>query len=234
MSKLKPVSADPSRETLRKAIEERNAAKDVCARADLAERNGEELVRSAEANLATFDNIDEAIVAHRADKFKRAATGGPAPDTALPDELTKRRRARDESRDMLAAARSARASLVAELEAAQKTLQRAEHKVSEAAGAILAAEAVRLAGALRTAWATTWFLHDVLSALPLPLPRDAVDVCQEIVKFDYRQFPGGRNAARARAGEDWRTWSAALSEDADAQPLKFDDGPSSAAVERVA
>ncbi len=228
------MTPSPSRDALRRAIADRDAAKEALAHATAAERAGIDLLAAAEKELKACGDLDGVIVQHRAKRIKDAAQGGPVADLKLPAELVERRAARDEAREHVVANEVAHASLVRELEAAQKALQRAEHRVSEAVALILQAEANRLAGALQTAWNAVWMLHDVLAVLPVPLPRDAVDVVQQIGRFDYRQFSGGRNQALARAGEDWRTWQKLLCEDADAHPLKFNDSASSTVVERVA
>jgi len=142
-----------------------------------------------------------------------------------------------EAASAVAAAKAASASLVAELETAQKVLQQAEHRVSEAAATIIHEDAIKQAAALRQAWNVVWQLTDVLNALrgvptSLPLPPDAVHLLHLIAGFDHRQFPGGRNVALGRAGERWRVWHQRLCEDPNAP--RPDDGASSAVVERVA
>ncbi len=232
------VPSDPSRDALRGAIADRAAAKDAWAHATAAERAGIELLAAAEKELEAFGDLDDVIVQHRAKRIKDAAKGGPAADLKLPAELVERRVARTEALEHVVANKVAHASLVRELEAAQKALQRAEHRVSEAAGAILREEAIEQAAALRAAWADVWRLADALNALrsvPLSLPPDAVHFLELVAAFDHRQFPGNFNSALKRAGERWRLWHKSLCDDPDApKPELSDDDASSAVVGRVA
>jgi len=226
------------RAALQVAIAARVVAEERLRLARQAESRGSELLDAAEAKLAAFGDIDTAIIQHRAAKFKTAAAGGPAPDTRLPDDLETRRRGRDEARDVLAAAKAAHDSLVADVAQAQKAFQRAERLVDEAAQAILAQQAVLLAANLKATWAGVWHLFDTLSALPgssEQLPAEAVRILRMLPGIDHRQWAGGKNAALARAKERWKAWFAALLTDANAPvPDLVDDGASSAPVHRVA
>lgn len=237
-----PVPPNPARETLRKAIAGRDTAKEAARVAGEAAQRGKELLRSVEAKLAAFGDVYAAILKHRAASFKTAAQGGPKPSLALPNDLLKRERGRDEAASAAAAAQAAHTSLVAELETAQKVLQRAEDLVSEVAGAIISEEAIKQAAALKAAWGSVWHLVDTLNSLrgvptSSPLPADAVRLLQLIAgRFDHRQFPGNFNVAVQQAGDRWRAWHRALCENADAEmpvPELVGDGASSI-LERVA
>jgi hypothetical protein len=111
-----------------------------------------------------------------------------------------------------------------------------------AASAVLADEATKQAEALRQAWSAVWHGLDTLGALRgawLPvrpeIRPDAIRLIQMLGALDHRQFPAGRNAPLARAGQRWKDWHAALSKDASAEAPDFrDDGASVANVYRVA
>ena len=238
--KISPVASKPpaQRAELQDAIARRQAAEEQLSLAQQAESRGSELLEAAQTKLASFGDVDAAIVQHRAAKFKNAATGGPAPDMSLPDDLAKRRHGRDEARDVLAAAKAAHDSLVADVAQGQKALKRAERLVGDAAQAILNREAALLAANLKASWASVWHLFDTLSALPgssQQLPADAVNILRMLPGIDHRQWAGGRNAALARAKERWKAWFEALLKDGAApMPELVDDGVSSAPVNRVA
>jgi hypothetical protein len=216
------------RAALRDSIRNRDAMQERVHHAQAAERRGRELLDAAEAELASFGDVDAAILNHRADKIKRAATGGPSPDMSLPDVLVKRRTARDEAREHVAATKVAHESLVSDLGHAQNALRQAEQHVSDAATAVLVEEGVAVAAALRAALENVWQSYDVLNALagcwlayaqgshPIRLPSDAVRTLQFITALDHRQHPGGTNVAFNRATQQWRNWHKMLCKDSDA------------------
>lgn len=70
----------------------------------------------------------------------------------MPEDLVRRERARDEAASAVAAARAAHASLARELAAAERALERAEFKVSEAALEVLAAGVIEPGRALTRIW----------------------------------------------------------------------------------
>jgi hypothetical protein len=240
-----PVAPDnPTRSTLRSAIVECNVAKERMQRAKQTVQRARELLKGSEEKLTAFGDVDALILKHRADKIKRAATGGPAPDMSLPDDLVARRTMRDEAREHVAAAKAAHESLVADLGQAESAVRKANLRVSECAIEILVAEGAIQAAALKSAWKNLWDTFDELSALagcwwpgnesprPTRLPADAIQVLQATAQYDHRQHPGGSNAALKQAGERWRAWHERLCSDADAKFV--DDDASSGTVERVA
>jgi hypothetical protein len=230
------------RAALRDSLGERDAIQERVHHAQAAEKRGRELLDAAEDKLASFGDVDAAVLNHRADKIKRAASGGPSPDMNLPDVLIKRRAARDEALERFAATKVAHESMVVDLEHAQSALRRAEQDVSEAATAILVDEGVVTAAALRAAWNSVWNNYDELNALagcwlphaegsrPPLLPANLVSIIQLIGALDHRQHPGGTNVAYNRATQQWRIWHETLRKDANAgKPDAGDD-----AVKRVA
>jgi len=227
------------RDALRKAIAERGAATEAVRVArDSADRSAEQ-VRTAERTLAAFGDVDNAILRHRAASFKNAAQGGPKPSLALPDDLLKKERGRDEAASAVAAVRVAHGSLVGELAEAQAALRKAERKVSELAGQVLVAETTEQGGALTDIWNSLWATIDMLNALRaslrIQLPREVVRTLQSFEAMDHRMFAGGRNDQLARAAEHWRSYHAALCESADAtQPGLNNESISSAVINRVA
>jgi len=232
-----PVSTE--RAALRLAIAERNAAKEVARVASETGDRSQEQVRNAEARLAAFGNVDDAILKHRAASFKSAAQGGPKPSLALPDDLVRRERARDEAASAAAAANAAHASLASELTQAKSALRKAELKVSETAGQVLVAEAAERGRSLSDLWNGLWSTIDELNALRssphVKLPNDIIRTLQSFAAMDYRQFAGGRNQQLARADQHWRLYYVALCKSADATPPDpINDSVASVVVERVA
>jgi hypothetical protein len=227
------------RDALREAIADRNAAEEVMRVAREAADRSKEQVRSAEAKLAAFCDVDDAILKHRAASFKIAAQGGPKPSLALPSDLVRRERARDEAAAAVAAAKAAHASLAAELSQADNVLRRAELKVSETAGEVLVAEAAEQGRTLNDIWSDLWTTVDALNALRaslhVKLPPDIIRTLQSFAAMDHRQFPGGRNEQLAKAIRRWRAYHSGLCKSADAtQPDPINDGVSSTVIERVA
>jgi hypothetical protein len=227
------------RAALRKAIAEREAAKEaVRVAGETADRSAEQ-VRNAVKKLAGFGDVDDAILKHRAASFKSAAQGGAKPSLALPEDLVRRERARDEAASAVAAAKAAHASLASELAAAENVVRKAESKVSEMAAEILVAVAAEPGRALTELWNVLWGTIDALNALRasllVKLPPEIIHTLQSFEAMDHRQFPGGRNEQLARAIQHWKAYHSGLCKNADAaEPNPINDGVSSAVVERVA
>jgi hypothetical protein len=232
------ISTD-ERAALRKAIAERDAANEaVRVASGPADRAGQ-LLRAAETKLAAFGDVDGAILKHRANSFKNAAQGGGSkPSLALPDDLLKKERGRDEAASAVAAARVAHSSLVGELAEAQAALRKAERKTLELAGQVLIAETTQQGNSLTTIWNDLWASIDALNALRstgVQLPREVVRTLQSFEGLDHRQFPGNRNEQLARAVQYWKAYRNALYKSADAtEPAPINDGVPPSAVERVA
>jgi hypothetical protein len=226
------------RAALRKAIAEREARTEAVRTASASVDRAKQLLRAAEVKLIAFGDVDGAILKHRAASFKSAAQGGPTPSLALPAELLKRERARDEAASALAAARAAHSSLVGELAEAQASLRKTETKVSELAGQVLIVETAEQGSALTTIWNDLWATIDALNALRstgVQLPREVVRTLQSFEGMDHRQFPGNRNEQLVRAIQHWKVYRNALCQCADAtEPNPIDGGVTPAAAERVA
>jgi hypothetical protein len=228
------------RAALRTAIGERDAAKEQAGVAsETADRSAEQ-VRSAEKMLACFGDVNDAILKHRAASFKSAAQGGAKPSLALPADLVRRERARDEAASAVAAAKAAHASLASELTAAKSALRKAELKVSETAGEVLVAKAAEQGRILTDVWTDLWAKIDALNALRaslhIRLPPEIIHTLQSFEAMDHRQFPGGRNERLGKAIQHWRTYHSDLCKSADATQSDhpINDGESSAVIERVA
>jgi hypothetical protein len=246
--KVKLAIPPPDRRAaLRDAVRERDTIQKRVHHAQAAEKRGHELLDAADANLTSFGDVDAAVLNHRADKIKRAAMGGPSPDMNLPAVLIKRKAARDEALEHVAAIKVAHESLVVDLGHAQNALRRAEQHVCESATAILVEEGAVIAAALRAAWNSVWASYDELNALsgcwlpfaegsrPPRLPADLVSTLQFIAALDHRQHPGGKNVAFNRASQHWRRWHETLCKDVDAAKRESgDDSSSSADTKRVA
>jgi hypothetical protein len=232
------VTVTTQRDALRDAITERDAAKEKVRVAAESAECGKQLLRTAQRKLEQFGDVDGAILKHRAASFKGAAQGGPKPSLALPDDLVRRERARDEAASAVAAAKVAHGSLVGEFAEVQAALRKAETMVSELAGQVLIAETAEHASALPTIWNDLWATIDALNALrstAVQLPREVVRTLQSFEALDHRQFPGNRNERLARAVQHWKAYRQALCKSADpVDPDPTNDGISSAVVERVA
>ena len=220
---------------LSKAIAERDAAREALRIASEASQRGRELLQAAEDKLRSFGDVDGAILTHRARSFKSAAQGGSKPSLALPDDLLKRERGRDEAASAVAAAQAATESLAADAARSEKALRQAERQVSERAVEILVAEGIDVAATLRAAWQDVWEKLDALNALagasvlaPVRLPPDVIKLLQTLSAFDHRQFAGGHNAALSQAREHWRNRHAELCRDADSE-MPEDDAAKQAA-----
>jgi hypothetical protein len=244
-AQIKPVTPAPPerRAALRAAIAERAVAEEQLRRAQQAEKRGHDLLDAAEAKVAVLGDVDDLILGHRADKIKQAAAGGPAPNMSLPDDLVERKAASDEAQAVLAAAKAAHQSLVADVAQAEAANRKAELKVSGCAVEILVAKGMLKAGALKLAWGKVWELN-ALAGCWWPgagaprrteLPAAAIRPLQVTAQYDHRQFAGNFNSGLKRSGERWRAWHAALCRDADAEmPEIVHDGASSTAVDSAA
>jgi hypothetical protein len=230
------------RDELRKAITEREVARETFRVSSETAAKAKELLKAAQAKLAAIGDVNEEILNCRAASFKRAAQGGPKPSLSLPDDLVRRSRARDDAAATVAATQAAYASLSGELATAEVALHKAEAKVSEKASAVLVAGAAEPGRNLNAIWNELWATIDALNALRLALrvklPADIVRTLQSFEAMDHRGFPGGRNAALATAAQHWKAYHAALCADAEAQAPTSHDGDgnasSAAVVERVA
>ena len=232
------ISTD-ERAALREAIAERDAANEAVRVASGSADRARQLLRTAETKLAAFGDVHGAILKHRADSFKNAAQGGGSkPSLALPDDLLKKERGRDEAASAVAAAKVAHGSLVGELAEAQAALRKAERKTSELAGQVLIAETAEQGVALNTIWSDLWATIDALNALRstgIQLPREVVRTLQSFAGLDHRQFAGGFNQQLARGVQYWKAYRNALYKSADAtEPDPINDGVPPSAVERVA
>jgi hypothetical protein len=231
------------RDELRKAITEREVARETFRVSSETAAKAKELLKAAQVKLAAFGDVNAEILDCRAASFKRAAQGGPKPSLNLPDELVRRSRARDDAAATVAATQAAHASLSGELAAAEVALHKAESKVSEKASEVLVAGAAEPGRALTDIWGELWATIDALNALRLglrvKLPADIVRTLQSFESMDHRQHPGGRNQQLSSAAQHWKAYHAALCADANATaPDSIDGGDgnasSAAVVERVA
>jgi len=218
-----------ARTALRRAITECKAANVRRRRLESAEQLARELWTASERALLAFNDVDATIVEHRAEEFKRVATGSSLPAPNLPDGLAARLAMRDEALKQVTAAKITHENLVADLNQAEDTMQQARLNVAIAAFDVLMAEGAKQATALNAAWNEIWHQFDRLSALadcrlhyaetsfPITLPSETVSLLQTIAALDGRQFANGRNDAAANAGEVWCRWFKLLLTDAEAE-----------------
>jgi hypothetical protein len=223
---------------LRQAIALVEVTKEKVEVAGKSSERGKQFLRDAQRRLEQFGDVDAEIRDVRTTSFKNAAKGGPKPSLALPADLLKRERARDEAASAVAAARAAHGSLVGEFAEAQAALRKAESKVSELADQVLVAEIAEQGSALMAIWNDLWATIDALNGLRsagVQLPRQVILTLQSFGGMDHRQFPGNRNPQLARAVQHWKAYRDALCQSADAtQPNPIDGGVTPAAAERVA
>ena len=103
------------RAALRRAIAERKAANARHHHAEQAEQLARESLTVAERALRAFADVEMSLVQHRAEEFKRAATGVPLPDFSLSEDLVTRQMKRDEARERVIAAKATYESLLTDL-----------------------------------------------------------------------------------------------------------------------
>lgn len=215
---------DKARTALRKAIADRQAAQERLALAKQAEQVGQQSCFARKQELASFDDVELAIVNFRAEAFKHAISGTDASATELPDDLARRRAMRDTARDQLSAAKAAHDGLAADVGHAENALEEVNEKIAIAAIGVLVAEAVQQAGTLTELWQDLLQHYDRLRALadcrlqyaggvhPISLPAN-ITAALETMRRVNADEPGQRAAL---AGELWCRWFKALLDDPDA------------------
>jgi hypothetical protein len=182
----------------------------------------------AERAFLAFADVDMSIVQHRAEEFKRAATGAPLRDPSFTEDLVSRQMRRDEAREQLITAEAAYESLVTDLGHTDSAVRQAERIVAKAAIDVLTAEAVKQATEMKAAWNALWRQYDQLCALAdcqlqcgeasssITLPNDTLTLLQTMAALDERELADEGTYA-ASAGEVWCHWFKELLTDADAE-----------------
>jgi hypothetical protein len=216
------------RAALRRAIDDRTAAKALQQKAELAKQVGRESLTVAERALLAFADVDMSLVQHRAEEFKCAAMGAPLPDLRLAKDLITRQMSRDEARDQVIGAQATYESRVADIGPADSAMRYADRIVANAAINVLIAEAVQQATEMKVAWNELWRRYDQLRALAdcqmqcaeessrINLPNDTVTWLQTMAALDERELADEGTYA-ASSGEVWCRWFKALLTDADAE-----------------
>jgi hypothetical protein len=215
------------------AIAEREAADARYQHLEMAEKLVRDVCSAVERVFLSFSDLDATIVEHRAEEFKRVATGGALPTVDLPDDLAARRTVRDAALKQVEAAKAAHANLVAELNQAESTKRQAALNVAAAAYDVLMTECAKEATALGAVWNEIWRRFDRLSALancrlnyreasfPVTLPSEAVSLLEAMAALDNRDFADGPSDVAANAGDAWCRWYKSLLSDAEAE-IAFD------------
>lgn len=139
------TDAPDLRAALRRAREERDAARDELHISEGAVATAKALVTEAEAKLATFSDLDARIAAERAQRIKAGVT-----NLALAGELAAAVRERRDAEDEATAAKAAHAILVDEVVTAKRAAAAAEDALVEAAEAVMLEHATHIAEALAT------------------------------------------------------------------------------------
>jgi hypothetical protein len=216
------------RAALRRAIAERKTAKARQHHAKQAEQVGRESLAVAERALIAFADVDMGLVQHRAEEFKRAATGAPLRDPSFTEGLVSRQMRRDEAREQVIAAKAIHETLVADLGHTDSVVRQAERIVAKAAIDVLTAEAVKQATEMKAAWIGIWRQYDQLCALAdcqlqcaeasssITLPNDTLALLQTMAALDEREL-AHEDTYAASAGEVWCHWFKELLTDADAE-----------------
>jgi hypothetical protein len=211
------------RDLLRNAIREREKWRQNVEKATTALDRGNALLRDAETRLTQLLDVDDAIAAHHAEKVKIwAGTGGQKPSGDIPKNLLARRKARDETREEISAAKVACTALSAELDATKAVLAEAERAANEAAAGVMLEEAERGAAYLDAARREVWRLETQLRSLgelwlptgqdqaPRPVrlpPKVHAALNAQAPQFPPLQRPEIRKAAA------WRSFHTALLHD---------------------
>jgi hypothetical protein len=155
-----------TRTRLRAAIGEREKRRESVEKATAALARANDLLRDTEARLANLSDVEGAIAAHNAQRVKAwAASGGEKPGIDLPKNLVARRKACDETREEVTAAKAACKALADELDAAKIALAEAEHAASEATVPVMLEEGEKLSTYLVAARREVWRLEAQLRAL---------------------------------------------------------------------
>jgi hypothetical protein len=233
---VRTAAGTDERAALRSAIEARQICRHQVRGATTAAERTKALLGEATGKLAAFGDLDAEILQHRASGIRRQAVdGGPTPDMTLPGEMVARRAARDDAREILAASKAAHDGLLRELETARVGLQKAESLVNLAVRAVMQEQTNALALQLDRLWHDLWFAADQLNARasewlpgtngprPLEVPYAATEILRMVKHADFRELVGGRNLGRERMGAEFRSWHAALLNDA-AAPAPDTDG----------
>jgi hypothetical protein len=164
------------RDHLRAAIAEREKRRQCVEKAAAALDRGNGLLREAEARLVQLSDVEEAIASHHAAKVKAwAGSGGERPNTDVPKHLIARRKARDETREEVSAAKAACNALSDELATVKATLVEADIGASEATLPVMLEEAERVATYLDAARREVWRLETQIRGLGelwLPTGKD--------------------------------------------------------------
>ena len=155
------------RDQLRAAIAEREKRRQNVEKATTAADRGNALLRDAEARLVQLSQVEGDIAAHTAEAVKKWAGGstGEKPSLEVPKNLVARRKARDETREKVEAAKVACKALSGELDAAKAALSQSECAASEATVPVMQEEAERVATYLVAARREVWRLEAQLRAL---------------------------------------------------------------------
>jgi hypothetical protein len=219
------TESDP-RQALRNAILNREGAERKRKAAETSLQRANDLLRDAEARLAQLSDVDTSIAAHHAEQVKAwAGTGGEKPSGDLPKNLIARRKARDETREEVEAAKIACTALSEELDGAKASLAEAERAANEATVPVMLQEAERVAGYLDAARREVWRLEHQLRGLgelwlptgenqaprPVRLSRQVLDA----LSAQEPQYPGFQRP-EAKQSAAWRAFHAALLTDPDA------------------
>jgi hypothetical protein len=211
------------RDHLRAAIAEREKRRQSVETAEAALGRGNGLLRDAEASLAQLSDVDDAIAAHHAQKVKTwAGTGGERPNADVPANLVERRKARDETREEVEAAKIACKALSDELDEAKLALAEAERTASEATVPVMSEEAKQISSYLTASRRQVWHLEAQLRALGetwLPTGKDGaptpVRLSRQVLDALSAQEPQYPPSMRPEIKQSaaWRSFHAALLHD---------------------
>jgi hypothetical protein len=124
----------------------------------------QQLTDESDSRLSNDVNLDDEIARHKRDGIKAFALGGERPDETLPPALRRRLEVRSRELDLNTGLRASHVELNAEFQAAAKAREGKQAGVYDAASAVIAAEAERIAVRRQVAQAEVWACDEELAA----------------------------------------------------------------------
>jgi hypothetical protein len=222
---------------LKEAITARNKARGVLDEARSSLKRADAVIAESSNDLARFTKARDVAEKAHAAEIAGAIRRGKTPDTAPPAAVARAQQALSESESRNRMAQAARATIAAEVAAAETALQKSEYRVQGAARAVLVGETVPLGDRLAAALRELLAVHDTLiglsrvgehftpglaPSLPQPIVTAIVQARQmsEALSLIRPMRAGNVPAPDSVAALRFRKFLAALEQHADA---KLDD-----------
>lgn len=228
------ATSDSARSVLRRALQDRDRARDARDEAKAALQGADAVVAESSKELARLTKARDVAEAAHASEIASAIRRGKTPNATMPDAVINAQHALSESESRNRMAVTARATIASELVAAEAAVKRAEAAVTSAAFSVLVAEASPLADKLWEALAQLLDIRDALAGLPslpahfvpgaLPsLPAQLVNAVADASAMEYAlglirpQRTILAAPPQAIAATRWRAYLSALAENPDAK-----------------